>query len=330
MDNHRSHDTKYIKRRDRGNDHAWQFQFEMDPIKETKYFSDKKYGSREASLAAAQAHRDSFLQTASELGLIPEDWRASAFDLPIHLKLSERNTSGINGVCRIVSRRAGRATEVHWAANYRDESDKQKQQRFYVKKIGEKAALVRAIAYRIDYVDSIIPKVPADRQSQIEEHRDDLSFLKEYIESLVDEDVLFSFLNMLNNPALTATEKEALVAARIGQTRFRKNVLASWGDCCCVTKASCLINASHIKPWAHSDDTERLDPFNGLALSPSLDRAFDAGLISFLDTGQICISPHFRLDAPKLGIDATAGICGLQDAHMKYLAYHRTRIYKSD
>ena len=50
------------------------------------------------------------------------------------------------------------------------------------------------------------------------------------------------------------------------------------------------LEASHIKPWADSNDSERLDPNNGLLLTASLHKLFDAGLISFEDSGKMLVS----------------------------------------
>jgi predicted restriction endonuclease len=79
----------------------------------------------------------------------------------------------------------------------------------------------------------------------------------------------------------TTTEREALVKARINQVRFRRWVLASYGGRCCVTglQEPRLLIASHIVPWAECP-SHRLNPRNGLCLSPLYDRAFDQGLIT--------------------------------------------------
>lgn len=61
------------------------------------------------------------------------------------------------------------------------------------------------------------------------------------------------------------TETLALVAARIGQGRFRDAVSKKWDERCAVTGCSVreALRASHIKPWATSSSNERLDPDNG-------------------------------------------------------------------
>lgn len=79
------------------------------------------------------------------------------------------------------------------------------------------------------------------------------------------------------------TIREQVVEARLGQGKYRDDVLALWGNACAVTGCSVtrVVVASHAKPWADSTDDERLDPNNGLPLVATLDKLFDAGLIGF-------------------------------------------------
>lgn len=77
--------------------------------------------------------------------------------------------------------------------------------------------------------------------------------------------------------------KAQLVKVRIGQRFFREAVLTAYNRRCCVTGIAhdALLVASHIKPWKDSDPkTERVNPRNGLCLSPLYDKAFDAGLMT--------------------------------------------------
>ncbi len=323
-------DRKYLKRWDRGNEHRWQFQFEMDPIKESKSFSDRKHGSVGESYAAAVAHRDQFLKTAVELGLVGSDGSSSGSDLPIQLKLSPRNTSGIVGLYRENLVRKGKSQpEVAWVANYKDERNRNVQKSFSVPKLGEKGALSAALRYRRDYVARVAEAtaVPAKR-ALVEDHVLQLDVLLEYIGDLHDETEVFVFLGALNNPLVTATEKQDFLAVRIGQARFRRLVLATWNHRCCVTRSTQFLTAGHIKPWSESSNEERVDPFNGLSLSPVYDKAFDQGFITFDNDGQLRISPLLAANAPLLGIDQRRQVTGLDERHCKYLAYHRAKRFK--
>lgn len=85
---------------------------------------------------------------------------------------------------------------------------------------------------------------------------------------------------------LTRTEIESLQMRRVGQDFFRRAVLSNFDERCCATGLgdARLLVASHIVPWADSAE-HRLNPANGLCLSATIDRAFDAGLIT-LDESQ--------------------------------------------
>ena len=61
--------------------------------------------------------------------------------------------------------------------------------------------------------------------------------------------------------------KESIIKTRIGQEYFRRVVLNIYNHKCCITGLALdeLLIASHIKPWALSDEhTERTNPSNGL------------------------------------------------------------------
>ena len=74
---------------------------------------------------------------------------------------------------------------------------------------------------------------------------------------------------------------------RLGQHRFARSVLDNYGHQCAFCDFAPrslprqkLLIASHIKPWAVSNDAERLDAANGIASCPMHDAAFDVGLIT--------------------------------------------------
>lgn len=88
------------------------------------------------------------------------------------------------------------------------------------------------------------------------------------------------------------TIRDALVRARLGQGRFRRELLARWDYRCAVTGCAVpqVLRASHAKPWRLCTDRERLDPDNGLPLVATLDALFDAGLIAFDAAGRMKLS----------------------------------------
>ena len=112
--------------------------------------------------------------------------------------------------------------------------------------------------------------------------------------------------------------------SRIGQGFFRHLVLEIWNYKCAVTQAGILLCASHIKPWRLSTNRERLDGFNGLALTPHFDQAFDAGFVSFQDDGEILLSRRLpAFDAHALGIRPGLRLGGVESGHIPYLQFHR-------
>lgn len=123
-----------------------------------------------------------------------------------------------------------------------------------------------------------------------------------------------------------STSRLDIINARIGQGVFRDRVLDAWGNRCAVTGMAIrdLVRASHIKPWRTANNRERLDPRNGLALSPNYDAAFDRGIVSFADDGRVLIGPSAtRRDIEKLGFRDEHRIARLTDGHRQYLHYHQ-------
>jgi len=155
-----------------------------------------------------------------------------------------------------------------------------------------------------------------------------LSQFGAYLASNGSDDVQADLEQIINDPATTTTEKTALIKSRIGQGTFRDKVLRHWAGCA-VTGFSdtSLLVASHIKPWKKSTNSERLDEWNGLLLSPNLDKAFDKGFITFAASGVIRLSPLLT-EAAKLGITHSMKIA-LKPEHENYMAHHRVNEFKS-
>ena len=137
----------------------------------------------------------------------------------------------------------------------------------------------------------------------------------------------------INRSPLKKTEKEALVTARIGQGVFKEKVWAVEHQC----RVTGVINpnhliGSHIKPWRHSDNKERLDGENGLLLTPSIDHLFDKGHISFQDSGLLLISPRADRDSlARMGVKSEDSVIQkpFTNLQRRYLDFHRDSIYLS-
>jgi putative restriction endonuclease len=129
--------------------------------------------------------------------------------------------------------------------------------------------------------------------------------------------------------ALDETERETVTKARVGQGRFRDELLEYWRGCAITgLDRADLVRASHIKPWRYSDNRERVHPFNGLLLLPQYDHLFDRGYITFDDTGRLEPSPSIRTLRPSiLGIDTRARLRVVEPEHRPYLEYHREEVF---
>ena len=124
-----------------------------------------------------------------------------------------------------------------------------------------------------------------------------------------EADRLLEDLSALQGEVSDETERERLAKARVGQGRFRADLVKLWrkGETCALTGVSIpeMLVASHIKPWRDSTDKERLDPMNGLLLVTHVDKLFDRHLLSFQDgrDGFSCVlHPRVRAEMNKLGV----------------------------
>jgi putative restriction endonuclease len=154
------------------------------------------------------------------------------------------------------------------------------------------------------------------------------SALSKYIEYLNNASDEFEqdIENIINDRSNSETDKITLIKSRIGQGEFRSRLLNYWTGCAVTGyKTSTMLIASHIKPWRESNNIERMDTYNGLLLTPNLDKAFDNGFISFDSKGKILISK--LLERPsKIGIKRDMKVI-FNIKHHKYLGYHRNSIF---
>lgn len=131
---------------------------------------------------------------------------------------------------------------------------------------------------------------------------------------------------------LSETSYKSWVEARRGQQKFRENLLQYWRSCS-VTGCSFqeALIASHIVPWAESSDSERLDVYNGLLLTPNLDKLFDNHFISFNSFGEILISKTISSKAMHdLGLDASMSLRRTDERLFSYLQKHEKKFLEEE
>ncbi|SMD42460.1 putative restriction endonuclease [Aquiflexum balticum DSM 16537] len=109
--------------------------------------------------------------------------------------------------------------------------------------------------------------------------------------------------------------REQIVKTRVNQNFFRKAILASYKNTCCITGINhpSLLVAGHIIPWS-VDEKNRMNPRNGLCLNPLHDRAYELGLITIDTNYQILVSTK----VPELQ--------GTDVANLYFEKYHKQKI----
>jgi hypothetical protein len=108
------------------------------------------------------------------------------------------------------------------------------------------------------------------------------------------------------------TEMDTMTRRRLGQDFFRRIVLVSYNQRCCITGTpiSALLSASHIVAWS-ADHAQRLNPRNGLCLAKTQDAAFDRHLITLDEELRVVLSKsirdHFTSEAVRVNFQPYEG-----------------------
>jgi len=146
------------------------------------------------------------------------------------------------------------------------------------------------------------------------------------VDSILSDEISNFQIDDSNKP--NRTERKGLVTSRVGQNWYRVKLLEKWGNKCAVTGVSStgILIASHIVAWKDSNEKERLDPENGILLSPDLDALFDKHLISFEDSGRIILSKTFSMENfTILGINLRMKLSKITSGMKPYLNRHREK-----
>ena len=83
--------------------------------------------------------------------------------------------------------------------------------------------------------------------------------------------------------------------ARKGQEKYREQVFKEYPFCVVshVTDPN-LLTACHIKDYAHCNQAEQYDKYNGFTMTPTIHKLFDLGYLTFDKTGKMILSDFFR------------------------------------
>ena len=140
---------------------------------------------------------------------------------------------------------------------------------------------------------------------------------------------------------ISKQKKEKIVKktmSREGAKKYRKEVIDHMMQCP-FTRISDdrLLIASHIKPYAicmkENNVKEATDYLNGLALSPTYDKLFDQGYITFTDKGElICGTQLSAYTWEKLNINPNAkNVMRIYpEKREQYLEFHREYVFQDN
>lgn len=122
--------------------------------------------------------------------------------------------------------------------------------------------------------------------------------------------------------------------ARIGQGKYRELLLEEM-PFCPITRINDerLLIASHAKPWAESNDKEKIDPKNGLILSPLFDRLFDKGFMTFTDDKRMKLSnwitpKNYERMGLNINEEKYIELLPFDEQRLVYIKYHREKVFK--
>lgn len=168
------------------------------------------------------------------------------------------------------------------------------------------------------------------------------------LESTIEEEILWirpyiHETSRLHPPAVIREEEERiesdqtkssnlkfnLIASRIGQGKFRNEVLERFLNSCAISQIdqSEILEACHIKPWINSTDDEKLDKYNGILLNRNLHKLFDLGFIT-IDYDYNVICSQFVTDKVKREMKPISNEMKLiLKKSEDYIDFHRKYLY---
>ncbi len=131
----------------------------------------------------------------------------------------------------------------------------------------------------------------------------------------------------------TEVQKETR-KAREGQGKYREQLLEQCRYCpFTMISDERLLIASHIKPWAASDDNEKIDPYNGYMLSPMFDKLFDRGYITFTENRHLILSEFispYTWKQINVKNDTFYKQLPMDDKRIEYLKFHHQSVFKGN
>lgn len=152
-------------------------------------------------------------------------------------------------------------------------------------------------------------------------------------DDMEDESEIRKIIKEIEESNLKPAEKEAIIQARIGQGVYRRRLLEETGICpFTMVNDERLLIASHIKPWKKAENKEKKDPKNGFVFTPTYDKLFDRGYISFTDDKRLMVSTWLsKYNREQLNLvegQVIENLPAIDEKRKGYLKYHREYVFK--
>lgn len=192
---------------------------------------------------------------------------------------------GVDGIIR-------RCPECHASVKLMKEGKDGQRAHFDHDKRNPECSLGNSLGKQLKYEHSPVKAMEKEREDSAKfEHL--LPLCINCSEVFNDGEASDDILDLLTS-SLSESEKRQEVNARIGQGKFRQEVIRVWGSETCaltLTPIKEMLKASHIKTWRNCENTiERLEGANGILLCAHVAGLFDKHRITFKKVGR-----EFRL-----------------------------------
>jgi len=154
--------------------------------------------------------------------------------------------------------------------------------------------------------------------------------------SIVHSKLFLSSLDIITQDKEENKKEVKKTVSREGARKYRKKVIENMPQCP-FTQISDdrLLIASHIKPYnicmKEDNIKEAIDYLNGLALSPTYDKLFDQGYITFTDKGELLCGTQlsaYTWEKLKINPNAKKKMRIYPEDRESYLAYHREYVFQ--
>src|SRR5699024_5088548 len=162
-----------------------------------------------------------------------------------------------------------------------------------------------------------------------------LKSIKNSLLEINDKDISDFHLNHDNNSErnsiyMTKNDGKDIfrnVKTRQGQHKWRQLLINNYQSKCalCNINNKNILVASHIKTWAESSQTEKVDPCNGILLCVLHDALFEHGYISIDDNYDVITSLNFDFTEQGIDNNFSFSMPNANPPSLEYLYNHRIR-----